>query len=317
MKVLKFVLLISLLSIFLRCSKSSDFEKGQNFPKDLTFKPLLSSTLKKLPLKIQTKMNYALSHNTVYLNWGDNQQAMVTTSDNASLEIRKITGACFLMRFDNDKKEFEYQDEFGEKRNFYFKSGAFYNKEDDQPFNKEWYKDLKIDQQDLFTIPEVYAVLDKGNLIPQSPRKIHLQNADKLIKAKSLALNNKLRQSKSTLMAVDAPPCNNYCRSGQSFHLSQIMACENATVEVNSGCCSNAYCIGCCSIIGCDCATVIGSYLAVCTAVAKSCSGYGSPIATSPVWGQCGGNTWTGPTACTPGNKCVFINSNYSQCQPL
>ncbi|KAG7134880.1 Polysaccharide monooxygenase Cel61a like protein [Verticillium longisporum] len=38
--------------------------------------------------------------------------------------------------------------------------------------------------------------------------------------------------------------------------------------------------------------------------------------ATAPVWGQCGGQGWTGPTACTAGNRCNVQNAFYSQCVP-
>jgi endo-1,4-beta-xylanase len=30
-------------------------------------------------------------------------------------------------------------------------------------------------------------------------------------------------------------------------------------------------------------------------------------LAQSPVWGQCGGNGWTGATTCTSGNTCVVV----------
>nr|AAA50608.1 cellobiohydrolase [Agaricus bisporus] len=38
--------------------------------------------------------------------------------------------------------------------------------------------------------------------------------------------------------------------------------------------------------------------------------------AQSPVWGQCGGNGWTGPTTCASGSTCVKQNDFYSQCLP-
>ncbi|KAF7335994.1 Carbohydrate-binding module family 1 protein/glycoside hydrolase family 5 protein [Mycena sanguinolenta] len=37
---------------------------------------------------------------------------------------------------------------------------------------------------------------------------------------------------------------------------------------------------------------------------------------TSPVFGQCGGEGWTGPTACATGSVCVVQNPFYSQCVP-
>ncbi|KAJ7189175.1 hypothetical protein C8R46DRAFT_1341741 [Mycena filopes] len=38
--------------------------------------------------------------------------------------------------------------------------------------------------------------------------------------------------------------------------------------------------------------------------------------AQSPVWGQCGGASWTGATTCVSGSVCTFQNSFYSQCLP-
>ncbi|KAI0348095.1 family 74 glycoside hydrolase [Trametopsis cervina] len=37
---------------------------------------------------------------------------------------------------------------------------------------------------------------------------------------------------------------------------------------------------------------------------------------TQILYGQCGGNGWTGPTVCTTGSKCVAQNPYYSQCIP-
>ncbi|PPR05310.1 hypothetical protein CVT26_011569 [Gymnopilus dilepis] len=39
-------------------------------------------------------------------------------------------------------------------------------------------------------------------------------------------------------------------------------------------------------------------------------------VAQSPVWGQCGGQGWTGPTTCAAGSTCTFSNPYYSQCLP-
>ncbi|RVD82570.1 uncharacterized protein DFL_006992 [Arthrobotrys flagrans] len=41
----------------------------------------------------------------------------------------------------------------------------------------------------------------------------------------------------------------------------------------------------------------------------------GSSGTGAPLWGQCGGLGWTGPTTCASGN-CVSTNAYYSQCQP-
>ncbi|KAI0091083.1 endo-1,4-B-xylanase A [Irpex rosettiformis] len=38
--------------------------------------------------------------------------------------------------------------------------------------------------------------------------------------------------------------------------------------------------------------------------------------AQSQVWGQCGGQGWTGPTTCVSGSTCVAQNAWYSQCLP-
>ncbi|KAJ6586220.1 glycoside hydrolase superfamily [Mycena sp. CBHHK59/15] len=39
-----------------------------------------------------------------------------------------------------------------------------------------------------------------------------------------------------------------------------------------------------------------------------------SALATVPEWGQCGGQVWTGDTACAAGTVCTFQNPFYSQC---
>ncbi|KAL2180604.1 endo-xylanase [Thermothelomyces heterothallicus CBS 202.75] len=39
-------------------------------------------------------------------------------------------------------------------------------------------------------------------------------------------------------------------------------------------------------------------------------------LAQSPLWGQCGGQGWTGPTTCVSGAVCQFVNDWYSQCVP-
>ncbi|KAK6532622.1 hypothetical protein TWF281_006803 [Arthrobotrys megalospora] len=42
----------------------------------------------------------------------------------------------------------------------------------------------------------------------------------------------------------------------------------------------------------------------------------GGVIAQSPIYGQCGGSGWTGPTTCASGSSCVYSNEWYSQCIP-
>ncbi|KAK3304897.1 endo-xylanase [Chaetomium strumarium] len=39
-------------------------------------------------------------------------------------------------------------------------------------------------------------------------------------------------------------------------------------------------------------------------------------LAQSPLWGQCGGQGWTGPTTCAAGSVCQKSNDWYSQCVP-
>ncbi|KAJ6513190.1 endoglucanase [Mycena sanguinolenta] len=39
-------------------------------------------------------------------------------------------------------------------------------------------------------------------------------------------------------------------------------------------------------------------------------------VAQVPVWGQCGGQGWTGGTSCAAGSTCVVSNPYYSQCLP-
>ncbi|KAF9036210.1 beta-1,4-endoxylanase [Panaeolus papilionaceus] len=39
-------------------------------------------------------------------------------------------------------------------------------------------------------------------------------------------------------------------------------------------------------------------------------------LAQSPLWGQCGGQGWTGPTTCVSGSVCTYSNPWYSQCLP-
>ncbi|KAF7339885.1 Oligoxyloglucan reducing end-specific cellobiohydrolase [Mycena venus] len=41
-----------------------------------------------------------------------------------------------------------------------------------------------------------------------------------------------------------------------------------------------------------------------------------APSATQTAFGQCGGQGWTGPTACVAGYTCTFSNDFYSQCVP-
>ncbi|KAG8702580.1 Beta-glucosidase cel3A [Ceratobasidium sp. 395] len=41
-----------------------------------------------------------------------------------------------------------------------------------------------------------------------------------------------------------------------------------------------------------------------------------SVMAQAPVYGQCGGQGWTGPTTCAAGSTCVKSNDYYSQCLP-
>lgn len=51
------------------------------------------------------------------------------------------------------------------------------------------------------------------------------------------------------------------------------------------------------------------------TLVTRTTTSAGSGPTQAP-WGQCGGNGWTGPTACGGGSTCAVVNEWYSQCQP-
>ena len=44
--------------------------------------------------------------------------------------------------------------------------------------------------------------------------------------------------------------------------------------------------------------------------------GPSSPGGTVPIYGQCGGQGWTGPTICASGSKCQSFGQWYSQCVP-
>jgi len=54
--------------------------------------------------------------------------------------------------------------------------------------------------------------------------------------------------------------------------------------------------------------TIVSSACALLLAVGASAQ------TTAPQWGQCGGQGWTGPTACPDGWGCVVSNPYYSQC---
>jgi len=41
-----------------------------------------------------------------------------------------------------------------------------------------------------------------------------------------------------------------------------------------------------------------------------------SALATQPMYGQCGGESWTGSTSCVSGATCQYSNAWYSQCLP-
>ncbi|KAI7905747.1 RlpA-like double-psi beta-barrel-protein domain-containing protein-containing protein [Cokeromyces recurvatus] len=56
----------------------------------------------------------------------------------------------------------------------------------------------------------------------------------------------------------------------------------------------------------------------VITSIAAALTVTSAANACSPVWGQCGGVSWTGPTCCQTGSTCVSQENNiyYSQCLP-
>ncbi|CAI6097429.1 unnamed protein product [Clonostachys chloroleuca] len=51
-------------------------------------------------------------------------------------------------------------------------------------------------------------------------------------------------------------------------------------------------------------------------ATSTTTSGSSQPTGTSPIYGQCGGSGWSGPTSCASGSCCTFNNAWYSQCLP-
>jgi len=36
----------------------------------------------------------------------------------------------------------------------------------------------------------------------------------------------------------------------------------------------------------------------------------------APIWGQCGGQGFTGPTVCSAGSVCYYLNPFFSNCYP-
>ncbi|KAJ7770297.1 endo-1,4-B-xylanase A [Mycena maculata] len=56
--------------------------------------------------------------------------------------------------------------------------------------------------------------------------------------------------------------------------------------------------------------------ISVSLAVALQVALLPATLAQSPIYGQCGGETWTGPTTCATGSACTFQNPFYSQCIP-
>lgn len=54
----------------------------------------------------------------------------------------------------------------------------------------------------------------------------------------------------------------------------------------------------------------------VCSMLAVVLGSMRSSIASSPLYGQCGGEGWTGPTTCADGGYCEMVNQYYSQCLP-
>jgi hypothetical protein len=91
--------------------------------------------------------------------------------------------------------------------------------------------------------------------------------------------------------AVDDPPVP--CTAGGLY--SQICGLPSTP----------AFPAGCTAICG-------AGYYACCNSATNSCT----CVAAVPVYGQCGGIGYTGPTGCAPGNTCILINPYYSQCQP-
>jgi len=64
--------------------------------------------------------------------------------------------------------------------------------------------------------------------------------------------------------------------------------------------------------------TIISTSSKPITSTSTSSSSKASSTSTSvsPIYGQCGGQGWSGPTACASGSTCTYSNAWYSQCLP-
>merc|ERR1712224_841384 len=88
------------------------------------------------------------------------------------------------------------------------------------------------------------------------------------------------------------------------------------------GCCLYGEC-------GATCVHVVGpqywcgeskEHCSQCAPLGGWCAGGPTPsptpsVSCSALWGQCGGQGWTGPTCCVEGAYCVFVSEWYSQCR--
>ena len=161
-----------------------------------------------------------------------------------------------------------YSDEFGVNLSFLSKKGLWVYADTDNAVDKDWYHKLKIDISDIQVISEIMIELENQDLIAFSLKKRRKAELDSILEEK---LSNLITTNNYTPMVEH--PYNYNCIGDSVFGWSRTSACQEALADVNSRCCSNSWCIGCCEVLGCDCFGVTGDYLVLCTGKGKACSG--------------------------------------------
>jgi hypothetical protein len=81
--------------------------------------------------------------------------------------------------------------------------------------------------------------------------------------------------TQSEITAAVSCPCSsgsNYVRGTSGISTYRSLACEYATNDAN-GKCTNSYCIGCCRLLSCDCACIVGDYVCSCGRIGYYCAG--------------------------------------------
>lgn len=64
---------------------------------------------------------------------------------------------------------------------------------------------------------------------------------------------------------------NNYVRGSSGAYGVRSLACQDATIKVNTSC-SNSFCFGCCNLLDCDCACIVADYLCACGRIGYYCT---------------------------------------------